>query len=217
MTRRTTPVPLPEGDLATTELRAAPRSRRGVTITVVIVLLLLLAAAVYAVTYAPDHYAKWRAERLGAGATAEVGAGVAVVPGDGWVVQPRVTNLVEWPPLPPLRNWEVLTGTDTGIELLSPDRGLRVELFVDPEKPEAAMARNEVLASGATLSHADAAGEIHAVVDLGDARVRVIARTTTAQPPQAGAQAPKAGEPTADPIDAYRPALSAILESLTTK
>lgn len=203
----------------------APHRRRWVKTTVVIALCLLLAAAVYAVTFAPGHFAQSRAERLDGVATADVGSGVQVVPGEGWVVQPRVTNMVEWPPLPPLHNVDVMLGAETGIELLSPDRGLSVELFAAAEPAESdadwlanvAQAESgakkptvlkETLASGAGLSHADAPGEIRAVVTLGDERVRVLARTAPAG--DAGASKGEAG-----PINAYRPALSALLESLT--
>lgn len=199
--------------------------RRWVRTTVVIALCLLLAAAAYAVTFAPGHYAQSRAEQLDGVATADVGSGVQVVPGDGWVAQPRVTNLVEWPPMPPLRNVNVMMGAETGIELLSPDRGLSIELFAaaEPVESDADWLANvasdagsdqkptvlkETLASGAGLAHADAPGEIRAVVTLGDERVRVLARTAPVDDANT-----RTGE--ADPINAYRPALSALLESLT--
>lgn len=229
MSRRPKPVPFTEADLVDGELRRAPRSRRWLTVTVVVVLLALVAAAAYAVTFAPDHYAKWQAERLSGDSAVEVGGGVQVVPEEGWVAQPRVTNLVEWPPLPPLRDWAVLTGAQTGVEVLSPDRGLSVELSHSTETDRsnsdwlnetpaddsastgpgadggsAARVKTETLASGAQISHVDANREIRAIVTIGETNVRVLARLEAGAAPGSGAAH----------FDGYRPALSALLESV---
>lgn len=206
------------------EARTAPRPRRRTSIVLVLVgvLVCVLAAAAYAVTLAPAHYAQAQAEQADGRAAVEVGGGVQVVPDRGWVVQPRVAHLVELPPLPPLRDWTVLTGAETGVELLSPDRGLSIELSAAAESDESDAAwlaeggiaeggaqrptvLAETLASGASLSHVDAAGEIRAIVGAGDAKVRVLARTVPAHEEGTGAT---------DPISVYRPALSALLESL---
>lgn len=223
MTRRPKPIPFTTEDLVTGELRRAPRARRWLTTTVVIVLCVLVAVVAYAVTFAPDHYATWRAERLSKGDTVAVSDGVTVTPGAGWVAQPRVTNLVEWPPLPPLRDWAVLTGAETGVNIVSPDHGLSIELSVrqdseqrvdawlgdieraDDSETATGHVRIETLASGAELQHIDDVGELRAVVTLGETQVQVLART--AEPESAEASSPT--------IDDYRPALSVLLESLT--
>lgn len=207
-------------------------ARRGTLVASVIAACALLAAAVYAVSFAPDHYAQWRAEPFDGVATAEVGAGVRVLPGAEWIAQPRVTELVELPLLPPLRNPNVILGAETGLELVSPDRKLSVELVVadasarsdaawlvdeaggdtaasdtgtDSDTAQQRPLRTETLASGAELAHSDTPEEIRAVVTIGDTRVRVLARTTSGE----------ASGSEAAPIAAYRPALSALLESLT--
>lgn len=221
------------------ESRSGRRRRRGIMVAIVLASCVVVAAATYAVTFAPDHYAQWRAEPIDGVATAEVGAGVQVLPGKGWLVQPRVTDLVELPLLPPLRNPNVILGANTGLQLVSPDGGLSIELFAGDASAQRDAAwladvadherevrgadaaqlppvLTETLASGAGLDHADAPGEIRAVVTVGETRVRVLARAMGS--PGDTSDADRVGTVNGgatDPITVYRPALSELLESLT--
>ncbi|MBP1326747.1 hypothetical protein JOF28_001979 [Leucobacter exalbidus] len=202
MSRKAAQVPFTEDDLVSGELRGAPRTRRWLTVTVVTVSLVVVGAVAYLAVFAPDHYAQFHAERAAGSTQAVVGDGVTVTPGEGWVSQPRVTDLLNWSPLPPLRDWAVLTGAETGVQLRSPDHELTVELSIDHgEGPRAALwlgdgtVRTETLASGAQLQHVDGEHEMRAIVTLGAREVRVTAHTE--------------GD-----LAAYRPALSALLESL---
>lgn len=251
--------------------RRSVRTRRWVTAVVLTVLLLAVAVAAYAVTLAPEHYAKLRAAPADGATAVEVGAGAQFVPERDWVVQPLVRDLVEWPPLPSLKDWSVLLDEQTGVLLLSPDQRLRVEIDVlsgsaegaalawlreesgvagassgsspdaedageaegaesagpadpaddpaddpatDPEaaggtarpgrpghpaEGQSSAVRTETLASGLDVQHIDAGGLIVAVVDTGAQRVTLRA---------------DAGEHS---IDRYRPALSALLETISAR
>lgn len=110
--------------------RRPPRARVWVVSVLLAVLVLLVAAAAYAVTFAPEQYASAQAVSADGEAASEVGGGVQLVPAKGWVVQPLVREIVEWPPLPPLHDWSVLLGESNGLLLLSPDHGIRVEVEV---------------------------------------------------------------------------------------
>ncbi|WP_449283013.1 hypothetical protein [Leucobacter sp.] len=201
--------------------RRPGRARRWVTAVVLALLLLVVAAVAYAVTLGPEQYAKLQAETADGASPVEIGAAATVVPERDWVVQPLVRDLFEWPPLPPLKDWSVLLDEQTGVLLLSPDQGLRVELdvlqgssdraalawlreesrvissdgAVDGDQGEPVL-RTETLASGLGVRHVDGPERIAAVVDTGAGLLTVRA--------DAGSE----------PIDSYRPAISALLESL---
>ncbi|WP_031290077.1 hypothetical protein [Leucobacter sp. UCD-THU] len=242
--------------------RRSVRTRRWVTAVVLTVLLLAVAAAAYAVTLAPEHYAKLRAAPADGATAVEVGTGAQLVPERDWVVQPLVRDLVEWPPLPSLKDWSVLFDEQTGVLLLSPDQRLRVEIDVlsgsaegaalawlrsesgatgagsepspdageaegaesagtadpaddpaadpgpaagaagtglpgRPDESQSSAVRTETLASGLDVQHIDAGDLIVAVIDTGSQRVTLRA---------------DAGEHS---IDRYRPALSALLETIS--
>ena len=196
-------VPLPGGQRASSR---SPRARSLRRLVIVAIVVGLLAAVTYLLTLAPDHYAASQAERLNGDTTVTVSGVARVVPGEGWIARPRVTDLVAWPPLPAVRDWRVLTGADTGVQLQSPDHGLRVELFADAAQASGESVTawlgdaggdvlEETLASGARLRHVDGEQTIHAVVQLGEQQMRVAAYA-------------------ADGIDAYRPALQALLASV---
>lgn len=250
--------------------RRSVRTRRWVTAVVLTMLLLAVAAAAYAVTLAPEHYAKLRAAPADGATAVEVGTGAQLVPERDWVVQPLVRDLVEWPPLPSLKDWSVLFDEQTGVLLLSPDQRLRVEIDVlsgsaegaalawlraesgatgagsepspdaeeaegvesaegaesagtadpaddpaadpgpaagaagtglpgRPDESQSSAVRTETLASGLDVQHIDAGGLIVAVIDTGSQRVTLRA---------------DAGEHS---IDRYRPALSALLETISAR
>jgi hypothetical protein len=200
--------------------RRPGRARRWVTAVVLTLLLLVVAAIAYAVTFGPEQYAKLQAETTDGARPVEVGDAVTVLPERDWVAQPLVRDLFEWPPLPPLKDWSVLFDEQSGVLLLSPDQRLRVELDVlqgsseraalawlreesraissseAAEGNESPSVRTETLASGFGLRHVDGQERIAAVVDTGAGMLTLRA--------DAGG----------DPIDPYRPVISALLESV---
>lgn len=204
--------------------RRPGRARRWITAVVLTLLLLVVAAIAYAVTFGPEQYARLQAETTDGTTPIAVGDTATVVAERDWVVQPLVRDLFEWPPLPPLKDWSVLLDEQTGVLLLSPDQRLRVEFDVLPGPSERAASawlreesrgiaqgddaaegagepgavRTETLASGLGLRHVDGGERIVAVVDTGGGMLTV--------------RADAGGEP----IDPYRPALSALLESIET-
>lgn len=204
--------------------RRPGRGRRWVTAVVLVLLLVLVGGVAYAATLGPDQVAALQAETADGAQTVAVGDTATVVPEPGWVVQPLVRDLIEWPPLPPLKDWSVLLGEQSGVLLLSPDRRLRVEVDALPgssdraglawlreegrgmgasgatdEDPGAPEVRDEMLASGLGVRHVDGPERIAAVVDTGSGILTVRADTGR------------------EPIDPYRPAISALLESLSAR
>lgn len=203
--------------------RRPGRARRWVTTVVLTLLLLVVAGVAYAVTFGPEQYARLQAETSDGASPVAVGGTATVIPERDWVVQPLVRDLFEWPPLPPLKDWSVLLDEQTGVLLLSPDQRLRVELDVlqgsseraalawlreesrgiDPDSAGrdagaggTAPVRTETLASGLALRHVDGPERLAAVIDAGGGMLTLRA--------DAGGEA----------IDPYRPAISALLESI---
>lgn len=206
--------------------RRPGRARRWVTAVVLTLLLLVVAAVAYAVTLGPEQYARLQAETSDGASPVAVGETATVTPERDWVVQPLVRDLFEWPPLPPLKDWSVLLDEQTGVLLLSPDQRLRVELDVlqgsseraalawlreesrgiDPggaggssDAGGTAPVRTETLASGFGLRHVDGPERLAAVIDTDDGVLTLRA--------DAGGES----------IDPYRPAISALLESISAR
>lgn len=233
--------------------RRPSRTRVWVMAVVLTVLVLLVAIAAYAVTFAPEHYARAQAVSADGTTAAEVGGGLQLVPAEGWVVQPLVREIVEWPPLPPLHDWSVLLGESSGVLVLSPDQRLQVEVDVlNPGTERAAGAwlreagagsdatsgegtdagggagsgkdagsgggeyaavRSETLASGLVVQHVEAAGVVAAVVDTGSGWITLRAEAEGG----AGARAVGGADADGQPLERYRPALSALLESISAE
>lgn len=169
--------------------------RKPVIWGVVIVVVLLLG---YLVTWAPTHYARATATVADGSEAFEVGGGATVTPAEGWRVEPVVENLG----FAPFKSWSVLF-SDTGTEVLSPDRALAVEFFPDPAGEfDAALlegdgAISETLASGAQIRHVDTDNRVIAVIEgVGDAPIFMQATVRGAE------------------LAEYRPAISAIVESV---
>ncbi len=173
------------------------RGRRRVTGSVLGILILGAVVVGYAVTLGPGHYARLHAEVTEQGLPVEVTGDLSVTPGAGWIAEPLVTDLVDWPPLPRLQDWSVLFGEETGVLLRSPDQRLRVELRSDGEDAPRGEVLTEILASGLTVRHVDTPSSILAVVDTASGPLSLRAEV-------------EEGES----IDAYRPTVSLLLESI---
>ena len=198
-------------------LTAGPRNFRTFRIVLISVLAVLVVGIGYAVTLGPVHVAQWRAEVSDGTRALPLGERAQVTPAAGWVAEPLVRDLIVWPPLPPLKDWSVVIGREPGWLVRSPDQVLRVEVSLlesgdsdaflgagesgaepAPDGDAAAEpARVEVLASGLDVTHVDGATGLTAVVDTGADAVGIRASV------EGGGS-----------LDAYRPALSELLESI---
>lgn len=153
----------------------------------------------YLLVWGPDHYSQATGSVADGSARFEVGGGATVTPEEGWRVERKVEDFIG-----PFKSWSVFF-EDTGLELVSPDRVLSVEVAAvpgrDPVEVEAIRSNAEVitetLASGAEVRHVDTGTRIVAVVEgVGDGSVQVTARADGGD------------------MTVYRPAVSSILESL---
>lgn len=175
--------------------RRKPWYRRAWLVVTVIVLVLL--AAAFAV-FGPTGLALVQAKPV-EGAV-EIGSGVTVDPGEGWVAGPLVAGF----PPSPIDDWTRLIEGE-GRRLQSPDRLLEVEVEVvsgapDPAELPGGEVRAETLASGAAVRHASSGNEFVAVVEgVGGEPISMRARTV--------------GDSN---LEAYRPVLSTLLESLSS-
>ena len=212
MSAAPTPPPMPE----------PRRARRWPRALLLLALAFVVVLVGYGATLAPAHVAHLQ-ERVADGTESiDLGGDAALIAPEGWVVRPLVRELISWPPLPPLLDWSVVFGAQTGVVLTSPDGVLSVELLETPEtKPGAVRAefgaargseeeadldddhrRSEHLASGLNLTHFDGDTVVFAILMPSDdaepgQTVGVLARTNGVE------------------IDEYRPALSELLERVT--
>ena len=198
--------------------RKSPRrlSRAGRLIRT-IVLVLIATGVGYAVTLGPLHAARAKAEISDGIQAIEIADGITVTPATDWLAEPLVHELLRIPVLPDLRSPRVYFGGHSAMLLRSPDRLLTVEI----ESPgpgaqaeaeallrqkaseivgagaEVPALRTETLASGHTVWHLDDASALLAVVDRGGTLVTVVAE-----------------RPDGESIDAYRPAIGQLLETV---
>ncbi|UOQ59748.1 hypothetical protein MUN76_11915 [Leucobacter rhizosphaerae] len=178
-------------------LTDAPRNFRRFRIVLFSLLAVVILVVGYAVTLGPVHIAQLRAEASDGERALPIGADAQITPPPEWVSEPLVRDLIVWPPLPPLKDWSVVIGQEPGWLVRSPDRVLQVEVSSVAGSDVAAGARVETLASGYTVTHVEEGGILTAVVDTGAGSV--------------GVRATVEGEAS---LDAYRPAISQLLESI---
>lgn len=178
-------------------LTDAPRNFRRFRIVLFFLLAVVILVVGYAVTLGPVHIAQLRAEASDGERALPIGSDAQITPPAEWVSEPLVRDLIVWPPLPPLKDWSVVIGQEPGWLVRSPDRVLQVEVSPVAGSGVATGAPLETLASGYTVTHVEEGGILTAVVDTGTGSV--------------GVRATVEGEAS---LDAYRPAISQLLESI---